>query len=252
MSQAFVQFAFAGFKSRLAAMSSEACCTPPPPATPGFVGKEETLAGYPVYTTGPSSSTSAVILVSDIFGFRRPLIRKLADKVAASTGFLVLVPDVIKDDPFTGSFAPENVGAWMQKHPPTGHVLEVTKGLVETLKDKGVGSIGAAGFCWGAKSVVTFGKEKVLKAVVQLHPSGVQAADYEEVVVPICVLAAPTDGVDKYVELLESRTDVKSFVKIFPGVAHGWALRYDETNEAAVEKANEAHKLMIDWFTKYL
>jgi len=58
--------------------------------------------------------------------------------------------------------------------------------------------------------------------------------------------------VDKYVELLESRTDVKSFVKIFPGVTHGWALRYDETKEAEVENANEAHKLMIDWFVKYM
>lgn len=233
-------------------MTSEACCTPPPPATPEFVGKDETFAGYPVYTTGPSSSTSAIILVSDIFGFKKPLIRKLADKVAASTGFLVLVPDALKDDPFTGSFSTGELRTWMQKHPPTGYALEVTKGLVEALKDKGVGSIGAAGFCWGAKPVVVLAKEKVVKAIVQLHPSGIQAADYEEVTVPICVLAAPTDGVDKYVDLLESRTDVKSFVKIFPGVTHGWTLRYDETKEAEVENANEAHKLLIDWFAKYL
>lgn len=45
---------------------------------------------------------------------------------------------------------------------------------------------------------------------------------------------------------------LKSFVKIFPGVEHGWTVRYDESDEHAVEEANEAHKLMIDWFAKYL
>jgi hypothetical protein len=45
---------------------------------------------------------------------------------------------------------------------------------------------------------------------------------------------------------------LKSFVKIFPGVKHGWTVRYDENDEHAVEEANEAHKLMIDWFAKYL
>ena len=45
---------------------------------------------------------------------------------------------------------------------------------------------------------------------------------------------------------------LKSFVKIFPGVQHGWSVRYDENDAQAVEKANEAHKLMIDWFAKYL
>lgn len=47
-------------------------------------------------------------------------------------------------------------------------------------------------------------------------------------------------------------SQVDSFVKIFPGVAHGWTVRYDTNDEAAVEKAGEAHKDLLDWFEKYL
>ncbi|KAK8967111.1 hypothetical protein KSP40_PGU000262 [Platanthera guangdongensis] len=45
---------------------------------------------------------------------------------------------------------------------------------------------------------------------------------------------------------------VESFVKIFPGTAHGWTVRYDVNDESAVAKAEEAHADMIGWFTKHL
>lgn len=232
-------------------MATEACCTPAPPATPEYVGKEETLGGTRAYITGPPSASAAVILVCDIFGSDAPLLRKLADKVAA-VGYFVVVPDVLQGDPFAGSFAAGDFAPWAAKHPPTGAALEIARSMVELVKDKGIGAVGAAGFCWGAKVVACLGKEKDVRAVVQLHPSFVDVSDYEEVVVPIAVLAAPTDGVDKYEELLASRTEVKSFVKIFPDVRHGWTVRYEEADENAVEKANEAHQLMLDWFAKYL
>lgn len=233
-------------------MATAACCTPAPPATPEFKGKEELLSGHQVYATGSPSSPAAVILISDVFGYDTPLLRKLADKVAAA-GYYTLVPDALQGDPFSGSFAAGDFAPWIAKHHPTGFATEMTKGLVEALKDKGITSIGVAGFCWGAKVAATIGKEKgTVKAVVQLHPSFVEASDYEEVAVPIMTLAAPTDGIEKYEEILAKRTDVKSFVKIFPDVKHGWTVRYDETNEIAVEQANEAHSLMLDWFAKYL
>lgn len=41
-------------------------------------------------------------------------------------------------------------------------------------------------------------------------------------------------------------------MKIFPGVAHGWTMRYDVNDEAAVKNAEEAHQNMLGWFSKYL
>ena len=41
-------------------------------------------------------------------------------------------------------------------------------------------------------------------------------------------------------------------MKIFPAVAHGWAMRYDENDVVAVKAAEEAHQDMLAWFNKYI
>jgi carboxymethylenebutenolidase len=43
-----------------------------------------------------------------------------------------------------------------------------------------------------------------------------------------------------------------SFVKIFPGVAHGWTVRYIVEDNSAVKSAEEAHLGMLNWFTKHV
>ena len=43
-----------------------------------------------------------------------------------------------------------------------------------------------------------------------------------------------------------------SYVKIFPGVAHGWKVRYNVDDKSAVKSAEEAHLDMLNWFTKYV
>jgi dienelactone hydrolase len=49
-----------------------------------------------------------------------------------------------------------------------------------------------------------------------------------------------------------SGVQVGYFVKIFPGVAHGWSVRYSHDDAAAVKSAEEALGDMIDWFNKNL
>lgn len=45
---------------------------------------------------------------------------------------------------------------------------------------------------------------------------------------------------------------VNAYVKIFTGVVHGWTVRYKVENENEVERAEEAHQNMLDWFTEYV
>jgi len=45
---------------------------------------------------------------------------------------------------------------------------------------------------------------------------------------------------------------VDGFVKIFPGVAHGWTVRYDPQDPAAVKPAEEAVQDTLAWFNKHL
>lgn len=129
--------------------------------------------------------------------------------------------------------------------------------LVEALGAKGIESVGLAGFCWGGKVAVLSGKHKSgpVKAIVQCHPAFATESDYAEVALPISVLASPTDGIAQFKGLLKIRKKeehLKVFVKIFKGVVHGWTIRYDVNNKKAVEKANQAHRLLLVWFHKYL
>jgi len=43
-----------------------------------------------------------------------------------------------------------------------------------------------------------------------------------------------------------------SLLKIFPGVSHGWTVRYNVEDEPAVKSAEEAHRDMLHWFTKFV
>jgi dienelactone hydrolase len=233
---------------------TEDCCKPAPPAVDDAVGKEELVADVPAYVTGSHSASAAVIFISDLFGFDTPLLRRLADKVAKA-GYFVVVPDFFHGDPFVGGQGEnlfQGLDTWLPKHMPNGSVGDVKK-IVEYLRAKGISSFGASGFCWGAKVAALLGKDDTFRALVQLHPSLADASDYEEVKPPIAVLASPTDQAEELAApILGARTDIKSFVKVFPNVFHGWTVRYDENDPEIVAKAEEAHKDMLDWYAKYL
>ena len=47
-------------------------------------------------------------------------------------------------------------------------------------------------------------------------------------------------------------SQVDSYVKIFPKVSHGWTVRYNVEDEAAVKSAEESHQNLLEWFAKYL
>ncbi|GJM88511.1 hypothetical protein PR202_ga04582 [Eleusine coracana subsp. coracana] len=49
-----------------------------------------------------------------------------------------------------------------------------------------------------------------------------------------------------------SHDPVSHFVKIFPGVRHGWSVRYRDHDTAALKNAEEALVDMMDWFHKNL
>ncbi|KAJ8619617.1 hypothetical protein MRB53_028146 [Persea americana] len=82
-------------------MASSQCCENPPilSSTCGE-GTVENLGGLKTYITGSPLSHRAAILISDIFGYEAPNLRKLADKVAAA-GFYVVVPDFLLWEPFS-------------------------------------------------------------------------------------------------------------------------------------------------------
>ncbi|MBA0737917.1 hypothetical protein Gogos_011334 [Gossypium gossypioides] len=90
-----------------------------------------------------------------------------------------------------------------------------------------------------------------------LHPSFVTVDEIKSVKVPIAILGAEHDHISppellkQFDEILKA-SEVDSFVKIFPKVAHGWSVRYDVNDQTAVSTANEAQQDMLEWFAKYV
>ncbi|XP_020208669.1 endo-1,3;1,4-beta-D-glucanase [Cajanus cajan] len=239
-------------------MSSPQCFENPPNLNSGIHGEGtvQELGGLNSYVTGSPDSKLALILVSDVFGYEAPNLRKLADKVAAA-GFLVVVPDLLFGDYVDLDNPQFDRDSWRKVH-GTDKGCEDTKPLVAALKSKGVKSIGAAGFCWGGVVVVKLAISSDIQAAVILHPGPISDNEINEVRIPIAILGAEIDNIfppeklKQVEEMLSAKAELESFVKVYPGVSHGWTTRYNVDDEAAVKSANEAHQDMLNWFIKHV
>ncbi|KAL3505846.1 hypothetical protein ACH5RR_031228 [Cinchona calisaya] len=236
-------------------MAGPPCCTNPPNLSSSCGGGHvEEFGGLKSYISGSADSKTAVLLVSDVFGYEAPKFRKLADKVAGA-GFYVVAPDFFFGDPLV--LGKTDVETWLKSHGPD-QGFEHAKPIIEALKGKGITKVGAAGFCWGAKVVVELAKYAYIQAAVLLHPSFVSLDDIQGVKVPISVLGAehdnrsPPEVLKQFEEALNTKPEVDSFVKVFPGVSHGWSVRYKDEDEKEVKCAEEAHQDMLGWFVKYV
>ncbi|RDX83066.1 hypothetical protein CR513_36062, partial [Mucuna pruriens] len=237
-------------------MSGHECCSNPPTLNPtGGIGHVDKVGAVHSYFTGSSHSKLAVLLISDVFGYEAPNLRKLADKVAAA-GYYVVVPDLLDGEPLDTQNSNRPYPAWIKDHSPDKG-FEAAKPIIEALKSKGVSAIASVGFCWGAKVVVELAKSKLIQTAVLIHPSSVSLDDIKGVDIPIAIIGAeidqisPPELVKQFEQVLAARSGVASFVKIFPKVSHGWALRYDSEDAEAVKVAEEAHRDMLDWLAKH-
>ncbi|XP_052733298.1 endo-1,3;1,4-beta-D-glucanase isoform X3 [Vigna angularis] len=238
-------------------MSGPECCSNPPILSPtAGNGTVEKVGGLHCYLTASPHSNLAVLMLSDVFGYEAPLLRKLADKVAAA-GYYVVVPDLLEGDPFKPDDSLYTLPVWLKDHGPEKGA-DGSKPVIEALKSKGFSAIAGVGFCWGAKVVVELAKSRLIQTAVLLHPSFVSVDDFKAVDTPIAILGAESDKysppelVKEFEEILAAKPGVWSFVKIHPGVEHGWAVRYNTEDAEAVKAAEEAHKDLLDWLAKHL
>ncbi|XP_062108466.1 endo-1,3;1,4-beta-D-glucanase-like [Humulus lupulus] len=239
-------------------MSSSECFENPPTllsSTSSGVGTVQDVGGLKSYVTGSPHSNRAILFVSDVFGYEAPKLRKLADKLAVADQFLVVVPDFFYGDPLDLN-NPDRDG-WLKAHNmEKGH--EDAKQVVAALKSKGLSAIGAAGFCWGGNVVVKLAGSTDIQAAVVLHPGHLTDEDINEVKVHIAILGAerdkiaPQEHIKHLGEILSAKSEFDSFVKIFPGVAHGWTVRYNDEDPFSVNSAEESHLDLTNWFTKYV
>ncbi|XP_027930000.1 endo-1,3;1,4-beta-D-glucanase-like [Vigna unguiculata] len=222
----------------------------------GGVGYVTDIAGVNTYVTGSRLAILAIVFISDIYGFKPPLLRKVADKVAQH-GYFVAVPDFFHGEPYNDGNVSRPFDPWFKDH-DSAKGIETAKPIIEALKRKGASAVGVAGFCWGARTLTDLGKAKLVQASVILHPSFLTVDDIRGVEVPIAILGAEHDTIsppkliNQFQQVLNAKPEIDSYVKIFPNVSHGWTVRYDPNDPKAVEAAGEAHQTMINWFDKHL
>ncbi|CAM0955628.1 unnamed protein product [Alopecurus aequalis] len=239
-------------------MTTPQCCANPPALNPaGGEGKVvDSFGGLATYVAGAADSKAAVILISDVFGFEAPNLRKIADKVASS-GYFVVVPDFLHGDPYAPENADRPIQVWIKEH-PQAKSFEEAKPIIAALKEQGVLTVGAAGYCWGGKNHFQKLVSREIHAAVMLHPCPITVDDIKEVKCPIAILGAEVDHVSppelvkQFEQVLSSNSGIGHLVKIFPGVAHGWTVRYKDDDAATVKSAEEALADMTNWFNKYL
>lgn len=243
-------------------MSGSQCFENPPKLSPVSgcgAGTVQQLGGLNTYVTGsgPPNSKSAILLISDVFGYEAPLFRKLADKVSGD-GFLVVAPDFFYGDPIVDLNNPQfDREAWRKIHNTDKGYVDA-KSVIAALKSKGVSAIGAAGFCWGGVVAAKLASSHDIQAAVVLHPGPITVDDINEIKVPVAILGAeidhvsPPEDLNRFGEILSAKLKNDCLVKIYPRVSHGWTVRYNVEDEFAVKSAEEAHEDMINWLTKYV
>ncbi|XP_058726690.1 endo-1,3;1,4-beta-D-glucanase-like [Vicia villosa] len=241
-------------------MSSSHCVKNPPNMNSGFngVGTVLKLGGLKSYVTGPPHSKLTLFLSHfRVRSTKSKENKTFTDKLSTS-GFLVVVPDLLYGDYFDIDNPQFDRAAWINVH-GTDKGSEDTKPLIAALKSKGVTSIGAAGFCWGGVVVTKLGvSNDFIQAAVILHPGPITDKEFNDIRVPIAFLGAeideifPKEKLKQVEELLSAKAEIESLVKLYPGTTHGWSTKYNVEDEVAVKNAEEAHEDVLNWFIKYV
>ncbi|KAK5129156.1 hypothetical protein LTR08_003797 [Meristemomyces frigidus] len=191
-------------------------------------GREQEIGGLPTYVAEPENGdkTKTVIFLVDIFGWRLPNVRLLADTYAAQ-GFTAYIPDVHEGDSIDASFlqtvepqlpqreqlslaakatstatVAATLGPWLLKH-REAVARPLIEGFINSVRYiPGTNKVGVIGFCWGGRyAILAAHKEfsafegKGVEAAYACHPSLVAIpGDFEPVGVPLALALGDKDS----------------------------------------------------------
>ncbi|KAL6235624.1 hypothetical protein BDW75DRAFT_250709 [Aspergillus navahoensis] len=249
-------------------MTCEACRTIPPVISEGYTPKGTSSVirdlSFNTYVTGPSTSTTAILAIYDIFG-NSPQTTQGADILAARLNALVLIPDFFRGDGAKYEWVPpdteEKTAALMEfvnTKASFAGTAQSLPGLVDTYKRAfpSVQKWGAYGLCWGGKVLVlSSGEETPFAGTVQVHPGRMDKADAQTLTIPHGVLASrdePAGEVDAYERIIKDK-GLGGFVETYGDMWHGWmGARADLEKEGSRKEYVRGYEQLAGFFEKYL
>ena len=204
-------------------------------------GAEAEISGIPLYEVIPHGSPTpriAIVICTDIFGYKAPNARLYGDKLAVAACAAVFIPDILGGDavPVDG-FDRATFPEWRSRHGDSTTNPIVTALVIE-LRARGYEKVFAAGFCFGARAAVLTAQlprdsQSRIDGFSVAHPSFVMPTDVGAVSVPGQFLLAevdaafPTDAVTATRALEGVELE---FVGPYSGTTHGFTMRGAETD----------------------
>mmetsp|Transcript_6391 Transcript_6391/g.7318 ORF Transcript_6391/g.7318 Transcript_6391/m.7318 type:complete len:279 (+) Transcript_6391:120-956(+) len=257
---------------------SHGAATSPDTYTPG--GENVTLDNgkLSLYVSRPKPENvgngEAILVLHDIYGPESGRTKQICDRLA-SEGYIVVMPTLLENVPLYlatngGSIINQLRAVWYLrsykwkklKAQLLNHVIPY---MSSELK---VNSIGLLCYCWGAYPMVHLLAEDIelIKCAVGLHPSlivfGVQLENVssylKQVKVPVTFLAAGSDSSDikpngSAEKALSNTASFKDCMfKEYESQKHGWTNRGDLSDESILRDYEDAYKITVSQFKKFV
>jgi len=232
------------------------------------VGKIEKINGVETYITLPEGQykkDTAILFLCDIWGMRFPNSQLLADDYARN-GYATYIPDYLNDDPITEAMFNPATGPsqeWADRH-KAEHTRPPLDAVIKGLKEHGITTFGAAGYCLGGRYAFDLAFDHVINVAVIAHPAQLKAPADLERYASTCTAPLLINGceVDRQFpiaaqtqadELLGNGKFKPGYSRTYsPGCSHGFAVRGDPKDPRVIEGKERAFKASIEWFRKYL
>ncbi|KAF2664491.1 dienelactone hydrolase family protein [Microthyrium microscopicum] len=236
-----------------------ACCVQGVKHEGETFGKLEKVDNVEYYVTYPEDKKTdkAILIFPDVMGHNVDNAKLIADQFAANGYFVVSV------DQFDGDALPLNRPGdfdfmkWREGH-TTEKGDKIAATILKELKEKyGAKTIGAVGYCWGAKNVIRNLKKGVIDAGYVAHPSFVDADELRGIEGPLSIAAAETDAIFPAEKRHESEKILQELkatyqINLYSGVSHGFSVRGDLSNPVIKYAKEQAFLQAVFWFDEHI
>ena len=211
-----------------------------------FPGENQPIDAY----LTDSSANKGILLFHDIFGYQLPEMRKFAELLNAA-GYVVLLPDLYRGDPWPLDADWSNHETWRQSHSPQ-RVMQDVINANRYLRSR-VDKVASIGFCWGGDVTFNFAQTSHCDAAVICYGTRMNAADAIKLKCPVLAIfggadpVIPNDQVDRFSDAL-AQSPVASELRIFTDAGHAFIHRPRPDGQ---DNAQQALEEILQWLSKH-
>ena len=230
-------------------------------------GRTEKLGSNDVYVAGTNAEVG-VLLVHDLYGWTFGNLRLLADQVAREANVTVYMPDlfggeVLSSDLISaGRFQELDLDGFTRRNGREAREPELFACARALRADRGHSRVGMFGYCYGGWAGLRLGAEEhkaapLVDCISFGHPSLVTKKDFDEVAVPVQILAPERDpSFSPEMKLYAFETIMKKGVQFdylhLPGVEHGCLVRGKQDEPGERETMVFGKNAVVAWLVAHL